>query len=423
MDIKDFKAVTIALPEEFADILQKIGDLRGQTVNGFVVNLIISFLKQNQLIDSSEYPSNADIVRLSEVFLAMQDGTIVQSKHQESLQNEVKVEEKVSHSVSDDSKNPQIKTQDNKSNSRFKSTIEELKNKVNSMSVDSPVQHNVKDDSFDNQEAQEEVTEEVSSNTEEEETNTDIAEGNETERIDFIKIAERIESLRGLGNNIQDIIEILDQLGLPTESNAAILTSQKMVSEILTRYRINPNSVISIIDAINRGEMSVSDAYDIVIQQPIDDEQQDMRVEEVSTRVRENVVDRKIMPGSKIQDTEDVGNDNNGNEEVVVQEEELDNTEEDIEIPEPEVTRATYVHNDNTYEERREDRRIGEDSRLTKKSVKVEEQEEQDTAEEESDESNESVEDNSSYDESNQEQNSGYNILRRAMENLNLPKK
>jgi len=49
MNIDDFIVENIALPRDIEEKVKKIGEIRGQTVNGFILSLVIDYLKRIRL--------------------------------------------------------------------------------------------------------------------------------------------------------------------------------------------------------------------------------------------------------------------------------------------------------------------------------------------------------------------------------------
>jgi len=145
---------------------------------------------------------------------------------------------------------------------------------------------------------------------------------------------------------------------MPTASTPEVLQSMSKVSTIISRYHADPSALDVVVKAISKGEITVDDAYNLVLNSSSHANQKHVN-ERQQTRVQEEVSnDEEITE-------EELNIEHENPKEVVVEE---DSTEQEESFKATEEIPPDIDNNNNTNE------------------------------------------------------NNGYNILRRAIENLNLPK-
>jgi len=384
MNIDDFIVENIALPRDIEEKVKKIGEIRGQTVNGFILSLVIDYLKKNKIIDQNV--SFLDMIRLSEVAIAIHDGTVtfnsqqlshntveetkkevVQQTTEDKSMNKVTVNREVenpvrirkqeeanaSHEVAEKQTEKQMSASSiSDIVGNIDDKISQLKSEVQNISL-----RTREDNEEENVEQVHDEEKEDIEKREDEEDNEEVVE--EDYKFDFVKLAEKVESIRSLGNfNMKDIIDILNILSMPTASTPEVLQSMSKVSTIISRYHADPSALDVVVKAISKGEITVDDAYNLVLNSSSHANQKHVN-ERQQTRVQEEVSnDEEITE-------EELNIEHENPKEVVVEE---DSTEQEESFKATEEIPPDIDNNNNTNE------------------------------------------------------NNGYNILRRAIENLNLPK-
>lgn len=247
MDINDFEPLIIAMPKKYKELLLRIADAKGMPINTFILNLFYDYFDRNKLLTAElKQPGRAMLTSLGEVAWHLYEGTLnPQTMSQLQTQTvEVKPREPERSEPSKPVEQPVERKE------QF--TAHEQPSQMPKPQPQPQPQPKVE------QEPQAVVNEPKP-----------VLQENmpptEPPKRGFIAIAEELNMKRGLGKS-EEVKALLRQLKLPAETIPDVVHGSRKVAEIAYAYKNDPDAFGFLINALDNDEISVDDAYAVVIQ-------------------------------------------------------------------------------------------------------------------------------------------------------------
>jgi len=243
VDINDFEPLIIAIPKKYKELLLKIADTKGMPINTFILNLFYDYFDRNKLLTAElKQPGRAMLTSLGEVAWHLYEGTL----------------------------NPQTMSQLQTQTVEVKPREPERSEPSNK--VEQPVERK---EQFTAHEQPSQMPKPQPQPKVEQEPQAVVNEPKpvlqenmpptEPPKRGFIAIADELNMKRGLGKS-EEVKALLRQLKLPAETIPDVVHGSRKVAEIAYAYKNDPGAFGFLINALDNDEISVDDAYAVVIQ-------------------------------------------------------------------------------------------------------------------------------------------------------------
>lgn len=255
MDINDFEPLIIAVPKKYKELLLRIADTKGMPINTFILNLVYDYFDRNKLLTAElKQPGRAMLTSLGEVAWHLYEGTL-NPQTISQLQTQT-VEVKPTAPERSEPPKPVEQPVERKEQPISRERPPEMPKPQPQPEPQSKPQ--LKPQPKVEQEKQIVVNEPKPALQE----NMPPAEPS---KRGFIAIVEELNMNRGLGKS-EEVRRLLRQLKLPADTIPDIVRSARKVEEIAFAYKNDPDAFGFLIDALDNGEVSIDDAYAVVMQ-------------------------------------------------------------------------------------------------------------------------------------------------------------
>ena len=265
MDINDFEPLIIAIPKKYKELLLRIADTKGMPINTFILNLFYDYFDRNKLLTAElKQPGRAMLTSLGEVAWHLYEGTLnPQTISQLQTQTaEVKPTTPERFEPSKPVEQPVERKEQPISHER----PPEMPKPQPQPEPQPEPQPQPKPQHEPQPRPQPKVEQEkqVAVNEPEPALQENIPP-TEPPKRGFIAIADELNMKRGLGKS-EEVKYLLRQLKLPADTIPDIVHSARKVEEIAFAYKNDPDAFGFLIDALDNGEISIDDAYAVVMQ-------------------------------------------------------------------------------------------------------------------------------------------------------------
>lgn len=249
MDINDFEPLIIAMPKKYKELLLRIADAKGMPINTFILNLFYDYFDRNKLLTAElKQPGRAMLTSLGEVAWHLYEGTLnpqtVSQLHTQTVEVKPNPEH---HEPPKPVEQPQIHPQEQPQ-------------------MQPQERPQMQPQPQPNPQPQPEIKQEKQITVNEPEpAQQEHMPPTEPPKRSFIAIAEELNMKRGLGKS-EEVKALLRQLKLPAETIPDVVHGSRKVAEIAYAYKNDPGAFGFLINALDNDEISVDDAYAVVIQ-------------------------------------------------------------------------------------------------------------------------------------------------------------
>lgn len=287
MDINDFEPLIIAMPKKYKELLLRIADTKGMPINTFILNLVYDYFDRNKLLTAElKQPGRAMLTSLGEVAWHLYEGTL-NPQTMSQLQTQT-VEVKPREPERSEPPKPVEQPVERKEQPISRERPPEMPKPQPQPEPQSKPQ--LKPQPKVEQEKQIVVNEPKPALQE----NMPPAEPS---KRGFIAIVEELNMNRGLGKS-EEVKALLRQLKLPADTIPDIVRSARKVEEIAFAYKNDPDAFGFLIDALDNGEISIDDAYAVVMQTK--EEKESVSEGDIATHDEDTVPPEQPEPAVRI---------------------------------------------------------------------------------------------------------------------------